>query len=158
METLQTVQRLGPGRGAKCAALAQLEDGGLGEDLVLALSAQESRDPLELGVESDWAIGVESAKGRGGTALINLPSVLTAPVRITVDVHDKSQTTEPKARVLGGDEIAQEMDASVPVQATGSVRKRPTCKTRWQTSERVMRAYNRLPTMARYGNGGFLPA
>jgi hypothetical protein len=121
METLQTMWRLGPGRSAWCGALAQLEEGSLGEDLVLALGVRESRDPLELRVEGDWAVGKESPKGRGGTALIDLSSVLTAPVRVAVDVKDKSRTTEPKTRVLGCDEVAQEVKASVPVRATGGV-------------------------------------
>ena len=121
METLQTVWRLGPGRGARRGALAQLEKGSLGEGLVLALGARESRDLLELRVEGDRAVGDESPKGRGGTALIDLPNVLTAPVHVAVDVQDKSQTTEPKTRVLGCDELAQEVKASVPVRATGGV-------------------------------------
>jgi hypothetical protein len=54
--------------------------------------------------------------------MITPPSVLATPVRIAVDVQDKSQITKPKARVLGGDEVAQEMEASVPVRATGGVR------------------------------------
>ena len=115
METLQTVWRLGPGRGARCGAFTQLKEEGLGESFVLALSAREGREPLELGVEGDRAVGEESPKSRGGTALIHLPSVLTAPVRVAVDVQDKSQTTEPKTRVLGCDEVAQEVKAGVRV-------------------------------------------
>ena len=86
VETLQTMWRFGPGRGAWCGAFTQLKEGGLREGFVLALSARESRDPLELGVEGDRAVGEESPKGRVGTALINLSSVLTAPVRVAVDV------------------------------------------------------------------------
>ena len=41
METLQTVWPLGPGRGARCGAVTQLKEGGLGEGFVLALSAPE---------------------------------------------------------------------------------------------------------------------
>jgi hypothetical protein len=121
METLQTVWRLGPGRGARRGALAQLEKGSLGEGLVLAPGAPESRDPLQLRVECNRAVIEKSPKGRSETALIDLSSILTAPVRVAVNVQDKGQTTEPKTRVLGCDEVAQEVKAAVPVRATGGV-------------------------------------
>jgi hypothetical protein len=76
---------------------------------------------LEFRVERDWAVGEESPKGRSRTALIDLVRVLAAPVRVAVHVQNKGRTTEPKARVLGRDEVAQEVKAAVPVRSTGGV-------------------------------------
>jgi hypothetical protein len=115
------VGRLGPGRGAFCGAHAQLKKCSLGEGLILAFGARQSCDSLELRVERDRAIGEESSKSRSGTALMDLLGVLTSPVRVAVNVQDKGRTTEPKTRVLGHDEIAQEVKAAVPVRATGGV-------------------------------------
>ena len=47
--------------------------------------------------------------------------VLTAPVRVAVNIQDKGRTTELKTRVIGRDEVAQEVKAAVPVRATGGV-------------------------------------
>ena len=47
--------------------------------------------------------------------------VFSAPVRVAVDVQNKGRTTEPKTRVLGRDEVAQEVKAAIPVRAPGGV-------------------------------------